>query len=81
MRDDIYFDDQGRFQMAKEELDDFVKFLRENKIGCEIEPAERHFHSGGMVFAFAKIQHPFDADNTQKLYHFWRDLREGPSPG
>src|SRR5262245_54417846 len=30
--DDLYLDDQGRFQMAAEDLGTFVRFLRDNKV-------------------------------------------------
>jgi hypothetical protein len=52
MIDELYVDEQGRFQMPTEDLEDFVPFLRDNEIRAEVETADA-FHSGGSPMATA----------------------------
>jgi hypothetical protein len=72
--DDVYLDDQGRFQMAAEDLGTFVRFLRDNKVYVEAETADA-FHSGGKAYRYGRLLHPFDVDSLKSLYHTWRQTR------
>jgi len=77
--DDVYLDDQGRFQMAAEDLGVFVRFLRDNKVHAEVESADA-FQSGGKAYRYGRLLHSFDADSVKRLYHTWRQTRGSRAP-
>ncbi|MGP0070299.1 MAG: hypothetical protein ACLQGP_42695 [Isosphaeraceae bacterium] len=78
--DVVYIDEQGRFQMATEDLEGFVEFLRENKVRVEVETADA-FHSGGKAYGYARLLHLYDADSANALYRTWKQLHEGRAVG
>lgn len=73
--DDLYIDEQGRFQMAAEDLEDFIGFLRDNEVHAEIEPAVV-VHSGGHTYRYGRLLHLFDADSASSLYRMWKPSRQ-----
>jgi hypothetical protein len=75
VHDDLYIDEQGRFQMPAEDLEDFMEFLRDNKVHAEIEP-EVVVHSGGHTYGYGRLVHLFDAESACRLYRMWQRAQE-----
>jgi hypothetical protein len=69
--DDLFIDDQGRFQMAAADLEDFLPFLRDHEVRVETEPASA-FQSGGVAYGYGRLVHPYDAESVSPLYRTWR---------
>lgn len=67
----VYVDEDGRFQMATDELESFIRFLRENKVRVDAERGDV-FQSGGKPFAYARLLYAFDADYVNALYRTWK---------
>jgi hypothetical protein len=77
--DDFSLDERGRFQMASEELGDFIKYLRENEVQAETETPDA-FHSEGRAYGYGRVIEPFDFEAAANLYHTWRELHESLPP-
>ena len=80
MPDVIFIDDQGQFQMAMEDLEDFIRFLGENKVRVEAETANV-FHSGGKAHGYGRLLHLFDTDSASRLYRTWKQARASGTAG
>jgi len=72
--DVVYIDEQGRFQMAAEDLEDFIQFLRDNEVRVEVEAADA-FQSVGKAFGYGRLVHLFDADSVKRLYRTWKQVQ------
>jgi hypothetical protein len=70
----VYIDDQGRFQMAVEDLEDFIRYLRDNEVRIEVEAANA-FHSVGKAYGHGRLHHLFDADSVKRLYRRWKQAQ------
>ncbi len=68
--------------MIADELDDFIPFLRDNKVRVEARTGDV-FHSGGKAYGYAQLVHGFDADQVNVLYRTWKQAQrdEAASPG
>ncbi|QEH38991.1 hypothetical protein OJF2_76030 [Aquisphaera giovannonii] len=71
MDTELYINEQGRFQIASEELAGFVAYLRENAVPCDVQPAER-VQAGGRSYGVIRLQHLYDTDTARGLYRTWR---------
>jgi hypothetical protein len=80
MLDDLILDNEFRFQMASDELDDFIGYLRENEVRAEVVTRDA-FHSEGRAYGYGRLIHPFDSESVAKLYRTWRQLQESLPPG
>ena len=80
MLDDFYLDEDGRFQMASDELGDFIRYLRENEVQVETETLDA-FHSEGRAYGYGRFLHPFDFEGASTLYRTRRQLHESLPPG
>jgi hypothetical protein len=69
--DDLYLDAQGRFQMASNDLESVIRFLRDNDVRVE-EEAAAAFRSGGTAFGYGQLLHPFDVDLVKTLHRTWK---------
>jgi len=78
--DVIYIDEAGRFQMATEELEEFIRFLHDNEVRVEAETTGI-FHSGGKAHGYGRLLHLFDADAVSRLYRTWRHARASTAAG
>jgi len=74
--DALYIDEQGRFQMPTDDLEDFVQFLRDNEVRVEIETAVA-FHSGGHDYGYGRLVHLFDTDAVTNFYRMWTRAHAG----
>jgi len=72
--DVVYIDEQGRFQMATEDLEDFIRFLRDNEVRVEAEAADA-FQSVGKTYGYGRLLHLFDADLVHTLYRTWKQAQ------
>lgn len=79
MWDELYLDEEGRFQMLSEELNDFIQFLRDNEVRCNVIQRDA-FRAEGEPYSFARIHHPFEIEVAQELYRKWRRLSEASAP-
>jgi hypothetical protein len=73
--EELYIDEGGRFQMSTEDLEGFIRFLRDNEVRVEEETADA-FHSGGKAYGYGRLLHLFDADSVSTLYRTWKLSRE-----
>jgi len=80
VQDVIYIDEMGRFQMPTDELEDFIRFLRDNEVCVEAETTGV-FHSGGKAHGYGRLLHLFDADSVSKLYPTWKHARASGAAG
>ncbi|MFI5455701.1 MAG: hypothetical protein ACHRXM_09645 [Isosphaerales bacterium] len=78
--DELYINEQGRFQMAAEDLEDFIQFVRDNEVCVEVETADA-LHSGGKVYGYGRLLHLFDADSVSDLYRMWNVARQSRAAG
>ena len=69
--DDLYVNDEGRFQMAAADLEDFIRFLRDHEVGVEVETADA-FCSGGDAYGYGRLLHLYDVDSVITLYRTWK---------
>lgn len=70
MQDQLYIDEQGRFQMASDTLKAFIAFLRDNHVPCsELEPDA--FASEGRHYGYGQLHHPYEVDLAEELYRDW----------
>jgi hypothetical protein len=76
MSDEIFIDERGRFQMPREDLTPFLKFLRENKVACSAEEADS-FTSEGHSHGFGRIHHLYDEATARNLHRTWKSYQEG----
>jgi hypothetical protein len=76
----VYIDDEGRFQMAAEDLGDFIQYLQNNKVRVEAEASDA-FHSGGKAYGYGRLLHLFDADLVGSLYRSWKAARGSGAVG
>jgi hypothetical protein len=80
MLDDLYLDNEGRFQIASDELDDFIRYLRENEVRAEPD-ARDAFRSEGRAYGYGRLLHLFDSEAASTLYRTWRQTHESLPPG
>lgn len=71
---DLYINDEGRFQMAAADLEDFLRFLRDHEVGVVIETVDA-FRSGGEAYGYGRLLHLYDADSVTTLYRTWRQAQ------
>ena len=71
MTDELYIDDDGRFQIPSEELAGFAAYLRENEVPCDVEEAAT-FLSGGRLYGYVRLHHLYDLQSAGDLYRTWR---------
>jgi hypothetical protein len=71
MSDDIFIDDDGRFQMPSDELAGLVAHLRENHVPCDMEDAGA-LRLGGRPYGYARVKHLYDLEIARRLCHAWR---------
>ena len=76
--DELYIDEEGRFQMAAAELDDFIPFLRDHEVRVDVEAAEA-FRAGGAAYGYGRLAHSYDADSVAALYKTWRQAHLNPA--
>ena len=76
----LFIGEQGRFQMASEELGDFIQFLRDNKVRVEVE-TEDAFQSGGRSYGYGRLVHPFDADSVKGFFQMWHQAQRSRGAG
>ena len=69
--DELYIDDEGRFQMAATDLEDFLPFLRDHEVRVDVETANA-FRSGGEAYGYGRLVHPYEANSVCTLYRTWR---------
>lgn len=72
--EDLLIDDEGRFQMVMADLEDFIRFLRDNEVRVEIEKADA-FRSGGVAYGYGRLIHPYDTESASNLYRTWKLAR------
>lgn len=80
MPDAVYIDEEGRFQMAAEELEGFIRFLRDNEVRVEMETADA-FRSGGTAYGYGRLLHQYDADSVDRLYRTWTQAQRSRTAG
>lgn len=78
--DDLYIDEGGRFQMAAADLEDFLPFLRDHEVRVELATAEA-FRSGGEVYGYGRLVHPYDTDSVRALYRTWKQAHVARTAG
>ncbi len=71
MNDELYIDDDGRFQLPSEALASSAAYLLDNHVICDLEDAST-FESEGRSYGFARLQHPYDLETTRDHYQAWR---------
>ena len=74
MQDDIFIDEQGRFQMLSLELAAFIRFLRENHVPCS-ELETNAFTAGGQPYGYGRLHHPYEVEVAEDLFRHWRNLQ------
>ena len=74
MIDELYIDEEGRFQMAAADLEEFIRFLRDHEVRVDVETADV-FRSGGGPTATAGSLHLYDADSVDRPL---QDVEAGP---
>jgi hypothetical protein len=72
--DELYIDAEGRFQIASDDMVDFLDFLRDHGIHVQVE-ATKSFHSAGHAYGIARLMHLYDVDSTSELYRTWEKTR------
>lgn len=72
--EDLYIDEEGRFQMAGEDLEAFIGYLHDHEVRVEMETADA-FRSGGKAYGYGRLLHVFDADTVSGLYRMWKRSR------
>lgn len=75
MNDEIFIDEDGRFQMPADKLPEFVAFLKDNKILCDVEDATT-FRAEGHTYSFGRLRHAYDIEAAEDLYQSWRRQME-----
>jgi hypothetical protein len=73
--DSLYIDEEGRFQMAAEDLEEFIRFLRDREVRVEVETADV-FRSEGKAYGYGRLFHLFDADSVSQMYRTWKRALE-----
>jgi hypothetical protein len=76
--DVIYIDEEGRFQMPTEELQEFVGFLRDNGVRVEAESANV-FQACGKPHGYGRLLHRFDSEFVNRLYRVWKPAQASRS--
>lgn len=77
MMTDIFIDELGGFQLPVEELTDFVPYLRDHEVPCDVEESGT-FRAAGRAYGLGRLQHLYDVDTTLALYQTWsQTAREG----
>lgn len=67
---DIFVDERGGFQLPREELGDFIQFLRDHEVPCDVEEVGT-FRTEGRAYGLGRLQHLYDVDTTLDLYRTW----------
>lgn len=71
MIDNIAIDDNGCFQISSEESADLTKYLRDNKVPCDMEAANA-FRAEGRLYNTIRLRHLYDMETVRELYCNWR---------
>ncbi|WP_406695636.1 hypothetical protein V5E97_31980 [Singulisphaera sp. Ch08] len=75
MQDEFFIDEQGRFQMATDDLTAFMEFLQANKILCSAEEPSA-FTAEGRTYGYGRLHHLYDAEAAEDLHRHWNRDRE-----
>lgn len=75
MPDEFFIDEQGRFQMASDDLTAFLEFLHANKILCSAEEPSA-FTAEGQAYGYGRLHHLYDMEAAEDLHRFWKSDRE-----
>ncbi|WP_435005472.1 hypothetical protein P12x_003336 [Tundrisphaera lichenicola] len=75
MLEELFIDEQGRFQMPSDQVEAFLEFLRENKVPCTVKEPNA-FNTEGRSYSYANLDHRYDAEEAASLYRNWRSFRE-----
>lgn len=74
--EELFIDESGRFQMAAEDLEDFLPFLRDHEVRVDLEESGA-FRSGESFYAYGRLAHPYDIQTVASLYRTWRLAHAG----